>query len=38
MKESYPVPYPVMYKNVYKFDDMQRGALMAVRVAVGWHL
>ena len=38
MKESYPVPYPVMYKNVYKFDDMKRGEHMAVRDAVGWYL
>ena len=38
MKETYPVPYPVMYKNVYKFDDMKRSEHMAVRDAVGWYL
>lgn len=31
-------PYPVMYKNVYKYDDMKRGEHMAVRNTVGWYL
>ena len=31
-------PYPVMYKNVYKYDDMKRGEHMAVRSTVGWYL
>ena len=31
-------PYPVMYKNVYKYDDMKRGEHMAVRQTVGWYL
>ena len=31
-------PYPVMYKNVYKYDDMKRAEHMAVRTTVGWYL
>ena len=31
-------PYPVMYKNVYKYDDMKRSEHMAVRKSVGWYL
>ena len=31
-------PYPVMYKNVYKYDDMKRAEHMAVRTSVGWYL
>lgn len=31
-------PYPVMYKNVYKYDDMKRSEHMAVRKTVGWYL
>lgn len=31
-------PYPVMYRNVYKYDDMKRGEHMAVRTSVGWYL
>lgn len=31
-------PYPVMYRNVYKYDDMKRGEHMAVRTTVGWYL
>lgn len=31
-------PYPVMYKNVYKYDEMKRGEHMAVRQTVGWYL
>ncbi len=31
-------PYPVMYKNVYKYDDMKRAEHMAVRNTVGWYL
>lgn len=31
-------PYPVMYKNVYKYDDMKRSEHMAVRNTVGWYL
>ena len=31
-------PYPVMYRNVYKYDDMKRGEHMAVRKTVGWYL
>lgn len=31
-------PYPVMYKNVYAYDEMKRGEHMAVRTTVGWYL
>lgn len=31
-------PYPVMYKNVYKYDEMKRSEHMAVRNTVGWYL
>ena len=31
-------PYPVMYKNVYAYDEMKRGEHMAVRKTVGWYL
>lgn len=31
-------PYPVIYKNVYKYDDMKRSEHMAVRSSVGWYL
>ena len=31
-------PYPVMYKNVYKYDEMKRSEHMAVRTTVGWYL
>ncbi len=31
-------PYPVMYKNVYKYDEMKRAEHMAVRKTVGWYL
>lgn len=31
-------PYPVMYKNVYKYDDVKRSEHMAVRTTVGFYL
>lgn len=31
-------PYPVMYKNVYKYDEMKRSEHMAVRTTAGWYL
>ena len=31
-------PYPVINRNIYKYDDMKRGEHMAVRTTVGWYL
>lgn len=31
-------PYPVLYKNIYKYDEMKRSEHMAVRNTVGWYL
>ena len=31
-------PYPVMYQNVYCYDEMKRAEHMAVRETVGWYL
>lgn len=31
-------PYPVMYKNIYAYDEMKRSEHMAVRNTVGWYL
>ncbi len=31
-------PYPVVNRNVYKYDDMKRAEHMAVRTTVGWYL
>ena len=31
-------PYPVMYKNVYAYDEMKRSEHMAVRKTAGWYL
>ena len=31
-------PYPVMYQNVYCYDEMKRAEHMAVRETVGWDL
>ena len=31
-------PYPVMYQNVYCYDEMKRAEHMAVRETVAWCL
>ena len=31
-------PYPVMYKNIYKDDEMKQAEHMTVRTSVGWYL
>ena len=31
-------PYPVMYQNVYCYDEMKRAEHIAVRETVGWYL